>query len=673
MGPIEAVRRAPWRQLPIIVSVAAGLYAFVFLIRAAELVDVEAADSLLAAPIALVAVGFGPIGGVVAGLLATAVFAGAEAADQADLIWDEVAVRALGFTTLGLFVGATAAALERARSKFAGAFSNAPHGILLTDRDGRVTAANTAVAGLLGRPNGALIGLTLADLSDPLDIGKDDAEWQALQRGDIVSYAFERQLIDADGTEVPALLAVSQMPGRSETDRVVVHLLDLRALRQSEQRAAYLADHDPLTGLFNRRRFEEELHRHLLRVRRHGPAGAVLLLDVDHFKYVNDSVGHAVGDVVLRAVADALVARLREQDVLARLGGDEFAVLLPDARSPEEVETAAAGVLAAVADVSVDLPEAPHRIPVVHVTASMGAVIIPAFGNADRLLTAADVAMYEAKEAGAGSVRIHSPDSQHAQHIRTGFTWGERIRTGLAERNFELYLQPIVPLSGIGKWHYEVLLRLHDAGRLWLPTEFLRHAERLGLMAAIDRYVVEQTIRVLGALPPEQRPRLEVNLSAASLGDEHLSDWIAKTMDRHAVLSETLVFEVTETVAISNLPLAAATIRRLRGLGIQFALDDFGVGVSSFYYLRELPFDIIKIDGEFVRDLPNNHVNQLIVRAMIDTAHGLGKTTVAEYVDRAGVADILNEQGCDYGQGHFYGKARPASEVFAELAQQRRD
>jgi len=555
--------------------------------------------------------------------------------------------------------------------KFAGAFDNAPHGVLLTDRDGRVTAANSAAAGLLGRPAGTLTGLSLADISDPLDLGEDEAEWQALHQGSIVSYTSERQLVDADGTFVPVLLAVSRMPGRSEPDRVVVHVVDLRALRQSEQKTAYLTDHDPLTGLFNRKRFEEELHRHLLHVRRHGQAGAVLLLDVDHFKYVNDSLGHAVGDIVLRAVADALVARLREQDVLARLGGDEFAILLPDSRSTEDVETAAAGILAAVAAVGVDLPDAHHLVPVVHVTASMGAVIIPAFGNADRLLTAADLAMYEAKATAAGSIRIHSPDSPHALQIRTGFTWGERIRKGLADRNFELYLQPIVPLSGAGEQHYEVLLRLHDADRLWLPADFLRHAERLGLMATIDRYVVEQTIRLLGAVPPEHRPRLEVNLSAASLGDEHLSEWIAKTMDRHGVLSDSLVFEITETVAISNMPLAAATIRRLRNLGIQFALDDFGVGVSSFYYLRELPFDIIKIDGEFVRDLASNHVNQVIVRAMIDTAHGLGKTTVAEYVDRAGVADILNEQGCDYGQGHFYGTARPASEVLAELANER--
>jgi diguanylate cyclase (GGDEF)-like protein/PAS domain S-box-containing protein len=671
MGPVRAVLRASWRQPPIIVGVAGGLYALVFLIRAAEVFDVEATDSLMAAPIALVAVGFGPVGGVIAGLLAAVVFAAAEAGDNADLTWDEVAVRAAGFTALGVFVGATAAALERARAKFAGAFNNAPHGILLTDRDGRVTAANNAAASLLGRPAGTVIGRTVANLSDPFDVGEDEAEWQALHRGSIVSYTSERQLVDADGTGIPVLLAVSRMPGRAEGGRVVMHLVDLRALRQSEQRTAYLTDHDPLTGLFNRRRFEEELRRHLLRVSRHGRVGAVLLLDLDHFKYVNDSLGHVVGDVLLHAVADALVACLREEDVLARLGGDEFAILLPDVRSAEEVQTAAAGILATVDALGVDLPDAHQMVPDVHVTASMGAVIIPAFANADRLLTAADLAMYEAKEAGAGSVRIHSPDSAHARQIRAGFTWGERIRRGLADRNFELYLQPIVPLSGLGERHYEVLLRLHDAGRLWLPAEFLRHAERLGLMAAIDRYVVEQTVRVLGTLPQEHRPRLEVNLSAASLGDEHLGDWIAETMQRHGVLSNTLIFEITETVAISNMPLAAATIRRLRGLGIQFALDDFGVGVSSFYYLRELPFDIIKIDGEFVRDLPSNHVNQLIVRAMIDTAHGLGKTAVAEYVDRSAVADILNEQGCDYGQGYFYGKARPAAEVLAERAPER--
>ena len=650
-----------------VVGVAGALYAVVFVVRALEIVDVEAADSLLAAPIAVVAVAFGPYGGAGAGLLAAAVFGGAETLDDADLTWDEVAVRAVGFSALGVFVGAVAAALERARARFTGAFDNAPHGILLADNDGRIAAANAAVAQLLGRPAEGLLGATLASLSDPLDIGEDAPQWQALQTGAIVNYTAERQLLDAHGRSVPVLMAVSRMPTRAEEVRVIVHLVDLREQRHLEQQAAYLADHDPLTGLFNRHRFDEELRRHLRRVNRHGPAGAVLLLDLDHFKYVNDTLGHAIGDIVLRAVADALADRVRAEDVLARLGGDEFAILLADARTPAAVQTAADDILATVRGVHVALPDEPkHPASDVHVTASIGAVLVLPFTDADRLLTAADLAMYEAKDAGPGQFRIHAADSLHAERIRAGFTWGERIRQALAERRFELHLQPIVPLTGTKDPQFEVLLRLREGDRLWYPAEFLRHAERLGLMVTIDRYVVERAIRLLAGLPRHRRPRLEVNLSAASLGDERLGDWIADLLKRHGVVPRDLIFEITETVAIANMSMAATTIRRLRARGSGFALDDFGVGVSSFYYLRELPFDILKIDGEFVRDLPTNRANQLIVRAMIDTAHGLGKITVAEYVESFEVADILRRLGCDYAQGHFYGMAQPARKLLAE-------
>ena len=221
-------------------------------------------------------------------------------------------------------------------------------------------------------------------------------------------------------------------------------------------------------------------------------------------------------------------------------------------------------------------------------------------------------------------------------------------------------------LTGTKHTQYEVLLRLRNGDRLWYPADFLRHAERLGLMVTIDRYVIEGAIRMLAELPQHRRPRLEANLSAASLGDAQLGDWVAERLDHHGVLSRDLIFEITETVAIANMSLAAATIRRLRGRGSGFALDDFGVGVSSFYYLRELPFDILKIDGEFVRDLPTNRANELIVRAMIDTAHGLGKTTVAEYVESSEVADILRRLGCDYAQGYFFGAAQPAQQMLAE-------
>jgi diguanylate cyclase (GGDEF)-like protein/PAS domain S-box-containing protein len=644
--------------------VAAGLFAAVFGIRAAEVVDVEAADSLLAAPIALVAMAFGVSGGIVAGLVAAAAFAAGEAMDSAKLTWDEVAVRAVGFTALGSFVGVAATALRHSRAQFAAAFDNAPTAILLTDTGGVITAANAAAERLLGRAKTDLVGTPLATLSDPFDSDVDDVEWESLRAGEILNYTTERRLVSATGGGVPVLMALSRMTSRHDGTEVIVHLVDLSAQRRSEEQLAHLADHDPLTGLFNRRRFDLELRQHLLRVARHGPVGAVLLLDLDHFKYVNDTLGHAVGDIVLRGVADALAERVRAADVLARLGGDEFAILLPDASSRADVETAAADVLAIVSGISIALPDT-HAGPVedVHVTASIGAALVPPFADPDRLLTAADLAMYEAKEAGRSQAKIHSTQSAHAERIRAGFTWGERIRQALVDRRFELHLQPIVPLSGREAHQYEALLRLSDGGRLWYPAEFLRHGERLGLMGDIDRYVVERAAQLLAELPPQLRPRLEVNLSAASLGDEKLSEWIDQLLHRYDVSPTSMIFEITETVAIANMALAGTTIRQLQERGCGFALDDFGVGVSSFYYLRELPFDILKIDGEFVRDLATNRANQLIVRSMIDAARGLGKITVAEFVESLEIAEILRQLGCDYAQGHFFGKARPAAEV----------
>ena len=662
-------RRPWWRRPTIAIVVAGGFYVFVFIFRFTEIVDVEASDTLLAAPIALVAVTFGMSGGIIAGLLATGVYAVAEAADTADLTWDEVVLRGFGFVALGGFVGAAAGVIDRARARFTGAFDNAPNGILLTDSRRIVMAANAAAEHLLDRDEAALTGMTLASLCDPLDLGDDEAQWRSLRAGDIRGYTEERKLLKVSGESIPVLMSMSRMQPGTEGASVIVHLVDLSAQRRSERQLAYVADHDPLTGLFNRRRFDQELARHLLRVARHGPAGAVLLLDLDHFKYVNDTLGHAVGDIVLCTVADALAERVRAADVLARLGGDEFAILLPDAVSTADVENAAADIIASVSGIRVKLPQE-HAGPVedVHVTASIGAALVPPFADADRVLTAADLAMYEAKEAGRARARLHSPYSPHAEQIRAGFTWGERIRQALGEQRFQLHLQPIVSLGGSREEQYEVLLRLGFDGRVWHPAEFLRHAERLGLMAAIDRYVIEHAIQLLASLPADRRPRLDVNLSAATLSDTEVNDWIAMTCDSYGVAPTSLSFEVTETVAIANLSLAATTMRRLRARGIACALDDFGVGVSSFYYLRELPFDVLKIDGEFVRDLPTNRANQLIVRSMIETAHGLGKVTVAEYVESADIADVLRRLECDYAQGYYFGSPRPAHEVLAASA-----
>ena len=657
--------RIAWLRRPAVaVTLAGGLYGAVFVIRISEVADVEATDSLLAAPIAVAAVAFGGIGGIIAGLLAALVYLAGESLDAGDVDPGEVAVRAGAFMVLGWFVGTVAQRLEVARRRFTGAFDSAPNGVLLTDEKGRIAVANRAIAQLLQRPQEELIGVHVTSLLHVEDAGIDQKAWSELRHARRRGYTVERRMCAADGKAVPVIMSVAWMPAPSEPMPVIVHVVDITAQRQSEAQLAYLADHDALTGLFNRRRFEAEVEAHLARAARQGAAGAVLLLDLDHFKYVNDTLGHAAGDAVLRSVAQTLTAGMRDEDVLARLGGDEFAVLLPDAAGEAAARAAAEHILNVVAAVPVKLPRDPARTDGgVHITCSVGGAVVVPGATVDRLLTEADLAMYEAKEAGRARSVLHRPDSPHEASIRAGFDWNERLRRALREHEFQLHLQPIVALNGRNEDRHEALLRLDEGGRIRAPAEFLRHAERLGLMADIDRYVVGHAIRFLAGLPPHRRPQLEVNLSAVSLADSTLADWVADSLRRYGVAAAKLIFEITETVAIANMQLAARTVRQLRNRGCGFALDDFGVGVSSFYYLRELPFDVLKIDGEFVRNLASNRSNQLIVRAMIDTAHGLDKTTVAEYVETAEIEDTLRQLGCDYGQGFYYGRPVVAREA----------
>ncbi len=654
-----------WQRPVVAVGATGGLFAGVFGARAAELVGGEAVDTLLALPVAVIGVAFGLGGGVVGGVLAALVFAAGETLDSHDPAAGEIALRAGAFSLLGAFVGGAAGVLARTRARFAGAFDSAPNGMLLTDASGRIAVVNDAAARLVARRRSDLVGRSIAELFHPDDAPVDETSWTDLLRGVIREYTVERRLLSADGVVVPVLISAARMPAPAERHPVVIHIVDVTHQRRSEERLAYLADHDPLTGLLNRRRFEQELTEHLARAARHSARGAVLLLDLDHFKYVNDTLGHAAGDVVLKAVGDALRSRMRAEDVLARLGGDEFALLLEDASDEAAVRSAEARVATALTTVSV--PVTPGRVPPdarVHVTASIGATLVEPGVAGDALLAQADLAMYEAKETSRGRLVIHRPQGAHARQSRARFTWGERIRRALQDHQFVLYLQPIIPLQAGPDLHYEALLRLIGDDQVWEPATFLNHAERLGLMNDIDRYVVDHAAELLAALPADQHPRLEVNLSAASLADPDLADWVDDALRRHAIDPARLIFEITETMAIANIALADTSIRRLRAQGCGFALDDFGVGLSSFYYLRELPFDILKIDGTFIQDLPASRTNQLIVRAMINTAQGLGRATIAEFVGNAATVQALRDLGCDYGQGNYLGQPQPVGELF---------
>jgi diguanylate cyclase (GGDEF)-like protein len=501
----------------------------------------------------------------------------------------------------------------------------------------------------------------------PEDLPGVTRELAALFDGTLSTVRHEARLLDADRDVIWSALTVSLVrDDAGEAVHAVLQVQDVSEQKRYEGQLQHLADHDALTGLFNRRRFEEELEREVASARRYGTRGAVMVLDLDHFKYVNDSLGHAAGDELIVSVANALRARLRATDLLCRMGGDEFAVILPRADEHEARQTAES-VLGAVRVES----DRAHRGRTWQVTASIG---IALFGGSDdefdaeQLLAAADIAMYDAKAAGRDRVAVYDPSGSRHERMQTRRARAQRIAAAIDEDRFVLHAQPIRSLSDPEEERYELLLRMiGDEGELIPPGTFLYVAERSDLAPKIDRWVIARAVEVLAAQGPRDRPAtFEINLSAKSIDDDEMPDFIASAVGASGIDPRSLIFELTETAAIVNLAKARTFAERIEALGCRFALDDFGAGFASFYYLKHLSFDYVKIDGEFIEDLPSNHTNQLVVRAVVDIARGLGKQTIAEFVCDDVTVELLREYGVDYAQGFHIGRPLPLEELALE-------
>ncbi|HEU4657512.1 MAG TPA: PAS domain S-box protein [Capillimicrobium sp.] len=556
--------------------------------------------------------------------------------------------------------------LEAAREQFAQAFEHAPIGMALVeldpDRGARALRVNEALTTITGYPAEAVVGRFADEIGIPLA----DGELSLLRRllaGAIERYRVEKPITTAQGGRRWLALSVSAV--RDEDGGVpygVLQAEDVTERREYEERLHHLADHDALTDLYNRRRFEAEVRRQLAYAARYDESGAIVVLDLDSFKYANDSFGHQVGDRIIRGVADLLRGRLRETDVLARLGGDEFAVLLPRA-DRAAAERVAQDLLDAIGAAPIVLDEATGQA--IHLTASLGVALFHRTDlSHDDLLALADVAMYRAKEAGRNGYAIADADDGHQAALAERVALMQRVRAALNEDDgFELHAQPIIELASGRATHQEVLLRLRaEDGSLISPATFIPVAEAFGLMGAIDRWVVHAAIELAARQQAAgEDVRLEVNLSASSLADPTFPEAVEQELRRHDVDPSRLIFEVTETAAISNFRQARAFIERLRALGCSFALDDFGAGYGSFRYLKHLPFDLLKIDGDFIRELPRSPRDQLIVRALVQAAQGLGKRTVAEFVSDAETVGLLRAWGVDYGQGFHLAMPGPVS------------
>ena len=566
----------------------------------------------------------------------------------------------------------TRAAAHEAQEFFRCSFERAPIGMTIIDLEGGYARVNDAFCAMLGYRHEQLTGQPGDRITHPDDVAADADAHRVLLAGDATSDRREKRYVHASGHVIWADVSVTLIRGGDGLPLYFIsQVQDVSERRGYESRFAHAADHDALTGLLNRRSLERELGSHAARVRRYGATGAVLMLDLDHFKYFNDTQGHRAGDELIVRIGQALRSRLRNSDVVARLGGDEFTLLLPGG-DEEETQTVAEALLEIVRDEA--LPVREESLPGLigagrRVTASIG---IARFEDSERMtaeemMINADLAMYEAKDAG-GDRWARYRSERHARRKAEGqIRWAEEIEYAILHDGFELLAQPIVSLTDNRPAQYELLLRMRDRqGNVIQPGSFLYIAERLGLNRDIDRWVTRRAIDTLAAQRAVGRDiHFEINLSGRTLGDEELLELITRQLHETAVPPDRLIFEVAETAAVAHASRAGAFINRLAELGCKFALDDFGAGLGSFYYLKYLGFDYLKIDGEFIAHCAQNETDRTLISAAVRIARDMGKHTIAECVPDRETVRILAGLGVDYAQGFHLGRPARLSEHLA--------
>ncbi|HET8708104.1 MAG TPA: EAL domain-containing protein, partial [Pseudomonadales bacterium] len=527
---------------------------------------------------------------------------------------------------------------------------------------GTISSVNPIAEQLLGQRADHLIGLAIEKVFS-LRLGEQGEHvpnlvMTAIEQGRVIQSSENAIVETQQGENLPVICSAA--PIRDSAQNIIGCVLvfrDVSEARRVARRLNWQSSHDSLTNLPNRHYFEDELS-HLVRNAKQMESQHVLLfLDLDQFKVVNDSCGHVAGDELLRQLGQRLQEHVRRGDVVARLGGDEFGVILPNCPT-EAGEKVADTLRKVIMDFRFSWRGATFSVGV-----SIGIVpITSATESASSALTVADAACYSAKDSGRNQIHVYEPDDSEYQKRHGQMQWVTRIQEAIAEDRFCLFCQPIVPVNSIDKKpsHYEILIRMidHD-GKLITPAAFIPVAERFRLMMDIDRWVVTHALNKISEIDLGEDIKVfyAINLSGVSLGNAEFLNFVQDQITRSKVRPEQICFEITETAAISNISRAIELISTLKNMGCYFALDDFGSGLSSFAYLKELPVDFLKIDGEFVRDMDKNSVDEAMVSAINHLGHVMGIKTVAEFVENDAIMQKLREIGVDYAQG--YGIAKP--------------
>jgi diguanylate cyclase (GGDEF)-like protein/PAS domain S-box-containing protein len=538
-------------------------------------------------------------------------------------------------------------------------FENTAEGVIITDAEARILTVNPAFTTLTGYEEHEVLGHTPALLHS----GRQNPTfyqtlWRDLQ--DTGTWQGEIWNQRKNGEIYPEWLTISSVnDADGKTTHYVGVFSDISSVKRAQATQEFLAHHDPLTGLPNRSLLRSRLEQSIQHARRDGRGRAVLFLDLDRFKDVNDSLGHSVGDELLRNVATKMERQIRSGDTLARLGGDEFIVLVEDSATPEQA--------AKVADKLLALFERPFFVAdsEIFVTASIGISLFPSDGlDVDTLVSNADLAMYQAKALGRNNYQFYAPEMTDRILERTRME--HALRGALGRNEFMLHYQPQVDIATGALLGVEALLRwYHPELGLVSPARFIPAAEEIGLIGEIGAWVLHEACRQAVDWQTAQLdvPRISVNLSVRQLERNQLLNQVAEVLRNTGLRSEKLELEVTESMIMRQTEDAISVLSGLREMGVQLAVDDFGTGYSSLSYLKRLPLNRLKIDQSFVRDLGNDDNDLAIVRTIIALGRNLGLDVVAEGVEQATQAEHLRREGCLVAQGYLFGRPMDAAQL----------
>jgi len=574
--------------------------------------------------------------------------------------------------------------IEAEKERLAGILESVGEGVYGVDNNGMVTFVNPAALNIVGQTDSlSVIGEKAKDAfhySLPSSQLEHDKLYRAYGTG-IELRCWETTFKHESGKPVPVECTVYPLAIRGKQEGSVIAFRDISERKMLEEKLHWQATHDHLTSLSNRRYFEDQLDNEVSSVQASGDMSALLYLDLDRFKYINDTAGHDAGDKLLIEISKLLSGRLREKDILARLGGDEFAIILKSVDEISAMEITE-GYRVALEKCSFVYEGKNYNV---HGSFGVALMNIPNMTPGD-VLANADIACHIAKRGGRNQSHLYEQSGDEKNAMGSELGWSQRLLNAIQENKFTLHYQPILNLQSVdmadlpaenGKiWdqyvsnldnplHYELLVRMKgDNGEIYYPDSFIPTAERFNLMCDVDLWVLDKALETLVSVQKDRKNvTFSINLSGHTLNADDSLVKIKNLLDKHEADPQSLIFEVTETCAIANFESASHFIDEMKWLGCRFSLDDFGSGFCSFSQLKCLPADYVKIDGAFVKGMARGSIDRAIVTAMNDVAHSLGRYTVAEYVESAEILRLLKICGVDHVQGHYV--SEPKTELGA--------